>query len=254
MYDKENIKNRNILLNLENIPLFEENKNTKKKNKTKIDIYYLLIYVFFFLFIKFYFLGLRGCRKKIAEKCFEFTNIIHFIKRGIETAISSILFSFGLFFIRFCKKHFIHRLIFILTYIIIIVNTQGNDFINHGTYNCILFILFDFILWIYINGLYFVILGFNGIKKKNIIFSIIILLLLISPFLFYTLRGKCINWNYGLGNTQIEYNQILDACKIKNPKKCTIGMFGSLFDLSSYMRKTCKGYQNTKIIFEQCIK
>jgi hypothetical protein len=28
-------------------------------------------------------------------------------------------------------------------------------------------------------------------------------------------------------------------------------MFGSLFDLSSYMRKTCKGYQNTKIIFDQ---
>jgi hypothetical protein len=50
---------------------------------------------------------------------------------------------------------------------------------------------------------------------------------------------------------QIEYNQNLDACKIKIPKKCTIGMFGSLFDLSSYMRKTCKGYQNTKIVFDQ---
>ena len=251
--ENENIKNFNFLLNLENVPLFEVNKNMKKKNKIKIDLYYLLIYAFFFLSIKFYFLGLRGCRKKVAEKCHEFTNIIPYIKRGIETAISSLLFSFGLFFISFFKKYFIHKLIFILTYIIIIVNTQGNDFINHGTYNCILFILLDLICWIYINGLYFVILGFQNIKKK-IIFSIIILLFLISPIFFYIIRGKCINWNYGLGNIQIEYNQSLDACEIKIPKKCTIGMFGNLFDLSRYMRKTCKGYQNTKIIFEQCIK
>ena len=247
--EDENIKN-NFLLNLENVPLFEDNKNSKKKSKIKIDIYYLLIYVFFFISIKFYFLGLRGCTNKIAEKCHEFTTIIPYIKRGIETAISSILFSFGLFFIRFFKKHFIHKLIFILTYIIIIVNTQGNDFINHGTYNCLLFILLDLICWIYINGLYFAILGFNNIKKK-IIFTIIILLLLIFPFLFYIMRGKCENWNYGLGNIQIEYNQNLDACKIKIPKKCTIGMFGNLFDLSSYFRKTCKGYQNTKIIFDK---
>ena len=250
-----NIKKRNFLLNLENVPLFGYQKIAKKKKKkiyiNKIYLHYLLIYIFFFLSIKFYFLGLRGCRKKVAEKCHEFTNIIPYIKRGIETAISSILFSFGLFFIRFFQKHFIHKIIFILTYIIIIVNTQGNDFINHGTYNCILFILLDLICWIYINGLYFVILGFNAIKKKDIIFSIIILLLLISPFLFYITRGKCINWNYGLGNVQIEYNQNLDPCKIKIPKKCTIGMFGNLFDLSSYMRKTCKGYQNTKIVFEQ---
>lgn len=247
--ENENIKN-NFLLNLEKLPLFEGNKNSKKKNKIKIDIYYLLIYVFFFVSIKFYFLGLRGCRKKIAEKCHEFTTIIPYIKRGIETAISSILFSFGLFFIRFFKKHFIHKLIFIITYIIIIVNSQGNDFINHGTYNCLLFILLDLICWIYINGLYFAILGFNNIKKK-IIFIVIILLLLISPFLFYITRGKCKKWNYGLGNIQIEYNQNLDACKIKIPKKCTIGMFGNLFDLSSYFRKTCKGYQNTKIIFDK---
>ena len=248
--EDENIKKINFLLNLENVPLFEDNKNSKKKKKIKIDIYYLLIYAFFFVSIKFYFLGLRGCRKKIEEKCQEFTTIIPYIKRGIETAISSILFSFGLFFIRFFKKHFIHKFIFILTYIIIIANTQGNDFINHGTYNCLLFILLDLICWIYINGLYFAILGFNNIKKK-IIFTIIILLLLISPFLFYITRGKCINWNYGLGNIQIEYNQNLDACKIKIPKKCTIGMFGNLFDLSSYFRKTCKGYQNTKIIFDK---
>ena len=110
--------------------------------------------------------------------------------------------------------------------------------------------LLDLIGWIYITGLYFAILGFNKIKKK-IIFTIIILLLLISPFLFYITRGKCINWNYGLGNIQIEYNQNLNACKIKIPKKCTIGMFGNLFDLSSYFRKTCKGYQNTKIIFDK---
>ena len=163
----ENIKKKIFLLNLENVPLFEDNKNTNKKSKTKLHINYLLIYVFFFLSIKFYFLGLRRCCKKVGENCQEFITIIPYIKRGIETAISSILFSFGLFFIRFFKKHFIHKIIFILTYIIIIVNTQGNDFINHGTYNCILFILLDFICWIYINGLYFVILGFNTIKKKE---------------------------------------------------------------------------------------
>ena len=28
-------------------------------------------------------------------------------------------------------------------------------------------------------------------------------------------------------------------------------MLSNLFDLSSYMRKTCKGYQKPKIIFEQ---
>ena len=248
--ENENKKKKFFLLNLENEPLFEENKIGKKKNKIKIDIYYLLIYVFFFLSIKFYFLGLRGCRNKVSEKCQEFADTIEYIKRGIETAISSILFSFGLFFIRFFKKHFIHKLVFIITYIIIIANTQGNDFINHGTYNCILFILLNLICWIYINGLYFSILGFNANSKK-IIFPIIILLLLISPFLFYIIRSKCINWNYGLGNIQIEYNQSLDACKIKIPKKCTIGMFGGLFDLSSYMRKTCKGYQNSKIVFDK---
>ena len=246
------MKMKNFLFNLENGPLFEDNKNIKKKNKTKIDIYYLLIYSFFSFSIKFYFLGLRGCKEKIAEQCHEFNDITPYIKRGIETAISSILFSFGFFFIGFFKKHFIHKLIFILTYIIIISNTQGNDFIKHGTYNSILFILLDLICLIYINGLYFVILGFNTIKKNFV--SIIILFLLISPFLFYIMRGKCINWNYGLGNIPIEYNENLDSCKIKNPKRCTIGMFGSLLDFSSYARKTCKGYQNTKIVFDKYLK
>jgi len=107
--------------------------------------------------------------------------------------------------------------------------------------------LLDFICWIYINGLYFIILGL----KKKIFFSILILLLLTSPFFFYIIRSKCINWDYGLGNIQIEYNKNLDACKIKIPQRCTIGMFGSLLDLSSYIRKTCKGYHNTKIIFDK---
>jgi hypothetical protein len=86
--ENEKIKKGEFLLYLENIPLFEDNKITKKRNKKKLDIYYILIiYAFFFLSIKFYFLGLRGCRKKIAEKCHELNNIIPYIKRGIEKLI-----------------------------------------------------------------------------------------------------------------------------------------------------------------------
>lgn len=229
-----------------------ENKNIKifiKNNKIKSIIKYLLIYALFCLSLIFYFLGLGGC-KSVLDRCIAFTNIKMYIKKGFETAFSSFLFSFTIFFIIYFKKKFFHILIFIMIYIIIFINTQGNDFIRHGTYNCILFLSL-FLIWsIYIYGIYFVILGFNS-SKKNKLLTIIILLLLISPLIFYITRTKCIEWNYGLGNIEIEYDVNFDSCKIINPVFCTIGMFGNLFDLSSYVRKSCKGYNNEKKIFDK---
>ena len=224
-------------------------KNNKKKLRLKIDIFHLIIYGLFCISITYYFLGLRGC-ETVLNQCKEFTEINSYIKRGFETAYSSSLFSLAIFFIIFFKKNFIHILIFILIYIIIFINTQGNNLIKHGTYNCILFILLNIIFLIYIIGFYFSILEFKGNKKQKLC-AIIIILLLISPFLFFILRSKCINWNYGLGNIEIEYNINLDGCKIKNPNFCTIGMFGTLFDLSTYLRKSCKGYNNDKKTFSK---
>ena len=237
------------LIGFENI---NKNNNIKffdKKNKIRINKYLLLIYGLFYLSIIFYFLGLRGCKSALT-KCQAFTDIEMYIKRGFETAFSSILFSFSIFFIIYFKKKYIHILLFIVIYIIIFINTQGNDFIRHGTYNCILFLSLILIWLIYMSGIYFIILRFIG-NKKNKLFAILILLLLISPFIFYITRTKCIKWNYGLGNIEIEYDTNFDSCKITNPFICTIGIFGNLFDLSSYIRKTCKGYNNKKKIFDK---
>ena len=66
----------------------------------------------------------------------------------------------------------------------------------------------------------------------------------------YFIRIKCINWNLGLGSIEIEYEPNYDSCKIKTPSLCTIDMFGNLFDLSLYLRKTCKGYNKDKITFD----
>ena len=91
----------------------------------------------------------------------------NYINRGLETAFSTFLFSLTIFIIFFFKMHFIHILIFILIYIIIFIYTQGKDLINHGTYNCILFLLLNIIFLIYIFGVYFIILGFIGNKKQK---------------------------------------------------------------------------------------
>ena len=237
------------LTGFENI---NKNNNIKffvKRNKIKINKYLLLIYGLFYLSIIFYFLGLRGCKSTLSE-CQAFTDIEMYIKRGFETAFSSILFYFSIFFIIYFKKKYIHILVFIVIYIIIFINTQGNDFIRHGTYNCILFLSLILIWLIYMSGIYFIIVRFISNKKKKF-FAIMILLLLISPFIFYITRTKCIKWNYGLGNIEIEYDTNFDSCKITNPFICTIGIFGNLFDLSSYIRKTCKGYNNEKKIFDK---
>ena len=223
-------------------------KIIKKYKKKYIYIYHLLSYGLFYISIKFYFLGLRGC--KVLEQCNMFNNITGYIQRGIETAYSSSLFALAIFCEFFFKKNSVHTVIFIIIYIIIFINTQGNNLMNHGTYNCILFIVLNIIFLIYIYGIYFVILGFKSNKKQKIC-ATIILLFLIFPFIFYITRSKCINWNYGLGNIEIEYNINLDSCKINNPNICTIGMFGNLFDLSVYLRKSCKGYNNDQKTFEK---
>ena len=223
-------------------------KIIKKYKKKYIDLHHLLSYGLFYLSIKFYFLGLRGC--KVMDQCIIFNNIAGYIERGIETAFSSCLFSFAIFYIFFFKKNYFHMLIFFIIYIIIFINTQGNNLMNHGTYNCILFIALNIIFLIYLYGVYFVIIGFKSNKKQKIC-ATITLLFLIFPFIFYISRSKCTNWNYGLGNIEIEYNITLDSCKIKNPNICTIGMFGNLFDLSRYLRKSCKGYNNNKKTFEK---
>ena len=236
---------------LENDKSGENSKKLEKKNnnKLKIDIHHLLIYSLFSLSITYYYLGLRGCETSF-EECQANTDINVYIERGFETAYSSVLFSFAIFFISYFKKKFIHILIFISIYVIIFITTQGNDFIRHGTYNCILFLAFIVICWLYINGCYYIIKSIRG-NKKHRICAIIIAFFLIFPFAFYFIRTRCVKWNYGLGNIEIEYDINIDGCKIKNPNKCTIGMFWSLFDLSAYLKRTCKGNNNDKKTFEK---
>ena len=230
----------------------DNNDNSKKllkKNKLVIDIIDVLIYGFYSLSISLYFLGLRGC-ETVGDQCQIFTEIERYIRRGFETAFSSVFFSLSIFLIIYFKKKFIHIPIFSIIFVFIIMNTQGNTFMQHGTYNSILFILLLVIFWIYISGISFIIKGFKSNKKRKLL-SIIILFILLFPFIFYIIRTKCINWNYGLGNIEIEYDPNYDSCKIKTPSLCTIGMFGNLFDLSLYLRKSCKGYNNDKKTFDK---
>ena len=253
--DKESGKKIKFWKLSESVIQLEESKplkfmKTKKffaKIKSKADIYYLLIYVLFLISIIYYFLGLKGCK---GDHCQTDNNIKFYIRRGLETAISSLFFAFSIFLVIFYKKHFIYILIFVLIYIIIFINTQGNDFLHHGTYNCILFVILAVVSLLYMNGVYNIIKGIKGNMKQKIC-SLIVAFLLIFPFFFYTLRTKCFKWNYGLGDIEIEYNINFDSCKIKNPNKCTIGLFGNLFDLSSYIRRTCKGHHNSKKTFDK---
>ena len=200
-----------------------------EKIKSKIDISYLLIYALFFISLIYYYLGLKGCDNE--ELCQIDNDEKMLLKRGFQTAYSSVFFTFSIFFLIYSKKNLMHPIIFVLIYTVIFQNTQGNDFLKHGTYNCALFIALSIIIFIYLSGVSYIIKGIMGnIIKK--LFSVIIALLLIFPYIFYVLRTKCIKWNYGLGNIEIEYDINLDSCRIINPNKCTIGMFGNLFDLS----------------------
>ena len=219
-----------------------------KKIKSKIDRYYLLAYALFFISLIYYFLGLQGCDK--GALCQVDTDEKVYLKRGFQTAYSSVFFTFSIFFLIYFKKHFIHLVAFTLIYIIIFMNTQGNDFLNHGTYNCALFITLSVIIFIYLKGISYIIKAIKGNIKQKIC-SIIIAFLLIFPYLFYAVRTRCDKWNYGLGKVEIEYDINLDSCQIQKPNKCTVGMFGNLFDLSSYFRKTCKGHHNDKKTFEK---
>ena len=230
-------------------------KSTKflnfEKIKSKIDISYLLIYALFFISLIYYYLGLKGCDNE--DLCQIDTDEKMYLKRGFQTAYSSVFFTFSIFFLIYSKKNLMHPIIFVLIYTVIFQNTQGNDFLKHGTYNCALFIALSIIIFIYLSGVSYIIKGIMGnIIKK--LFSVIIAFLLIFPYIFYVLRTKCIKWNYGLGNIEIEYDINLDSCRIINPNKCTIGMFGNLFDLSSYSSKGCKGHHNDKKTFEKYLK
>ena len=212
---------------------------------------FLMIYILLIISIVLYLFSLKGCNDEL-YRCLTHRGFIDLIKRGIFTGMSAISFSLVIMLTKLSKMNYINYFIYIFLYTTIFFFSQGTDIKNHGTYNCILFVLIT-VLLIIVFYLFYLLIKFLN-YYDNLLSKIIVFLILLSLFLFIIHKSNCSNWEYGLGNLKIDNDKNENICEIEKPKYCTIQIFDGLLDFSKLFRKTCEGYGNSKEKFIQYIR
>ena len=231
------------------INYIKENKYCKRYFLNKND---LIILAMNLISIISYNIGLMPCEKDPSE-CTIKHGLIFYVKIGVFTLLSAILYTIFIVITLYKCKHFLHYLYSLPVFIHFITTYHGAETVDHGLYNSIGWIL-SLILLVPLFLFTFVI--FNLIAKKKyirigIIFSVILLIFMI----YNNLPGfSCDYWPLGLNNTRINNDLNTYPCHILIPgkNKCYLKKFEGVFDLSKMMRPSCsaeKIIKNEKKIF-----
>ena len=212
---------------------------------TKIFIKnYFFIYLIFISSISFYYTSLIGCTSTFQD-CQSLRYLRYYFNLAYLLLVSCIFFGLALTIHIIRRLNKINYLIFFSTYFYIFYKTQGTDFANHGTYNCISFIIFlpvtmcVFFL-IYKLGSY----CYNGERKKW--FFIIVALIFSAIFLYH--RTRCNHFYDGLGGEKINNDPNSDGCEFVLPPTCGLDLFSGLFNVN-ILRPRCEGVNDKKEVF-----
>ena len=231
------------------IQSIKENKYCKAYLLNKKD---LILFTMIIISIILYKIGLMPCEKDPSE-CTIKHGIIFYIKIGVFTILSAILYGIFIVITLYKCKHFLHYIYSLPVFFHFITTYQGADTIDHGLYNSIGWIFSQILL---IPIFLFTVSIMNLIAKKKyvrigIIFSVILLIIII----YNNLPGfSCDFWEYGLNNTKINNDRNIYPCHILIPgkNKCYLKKFEGVFDLSKIFRPSCsadKIIKNEKKVF-----
>ena len=203
------------------------------------------VYYLFFLSILFYLLSLKGCHLTFNE-CALHTMIPEYFKLGVLLILSSLFFGVLISIQIISRLNYINYFLFFITYIIIFIFTQGNDFSHHGTYNNIIFILFCPIFSIIFYIIYIVSVYILNLELKKLLVS---LLFIFNVITFFFSNTKCLKFYEGIGGEKLINSKELNKCFIKKPRYCGYDFLSGLFDFSYFRKKTCSGFNDRKNIF-----
>ena len=208
----------------------------KKTLFTKTNLFLLILNIAGILCYNY---SLMTCESD-ATICTLKQGLFFYVKIGIFTFLSAICFSIYASIAFYYNKYYFHYLYIIPPYLNFIKNNTGTDVTNHGLYNSIGWIIFNFLL---ISLILIILKIYYLIKYKNyktVLFIIISIFWVI--IYFNTLPGfSCDFWAYGLNNTRIDNDKNKYACEVMMPgkDKCYLKKYDGVFDFSRIFRPSC---------------
>ena len=213
--------------------------------KNGLLLAYSIKYSLFLTSIILYVASLKGCYDSI-KVCSSHEKVVEYYTLGVFLIISSLLFGVLIFINILCKSKCFENLIFFLTFFSIFYFTKGTDFVNHGTYNSVIFILF-FPFFSFFSLIIYLILTFcynYEIKKLLILF-----LLFLLTLIFFITKFNCEHFYDGMGEIKLINDKNINKCFIKKPKICGKNFLSGLFDINYFRKKGCIDSRNKKSIF-----
>ena len=214
-------------------------------NKYKHFVLPITVYALFLASVILYLASLKGCFLSI-KICSGYEKIKTYFKLGVFLIVSSMLFGILICLQIIFRLRCINILFFFLIYFIIFFFTQGTDFAHHGTYNCIIFLLFFpiFSLFSFIINLIF-----NYCIKLEFKKLLILFLSFLYIITYININTNCEKFYDGLGGIKLTNDEKINKCFIKKPRKCGQKFLSGLFDVNYFRKKGCEGYNDQKKVF-----
>jgi hypothetical protein len=160
----------------------------------------------------------------------------------LVVALSALCFTiqiFLTFFRKVCYKYLIINILVIM--FLCYVYDTGSDLIHHGAYNRILLFISMF-LWSLCITLGYVL--YKAFRKfpSTVVFGVFCLFIIIYIHLHTVFKTSCKDWSKGFKNTHILNTNAM--CQIQPPNVCYYRILDGYFDISSYLKISCKTDQN----------
>ena len=215
----------------------------------KTYLYECFIFVLFLISYIVYNISLESCYKG-EETCGN--NMKWIYKKLTEIIIASEIISFLIATIicKFSSKlHLIHL---ILIFAKFVQHDHTFNFVHHGMYNFITFLLLLSLNLLIILIIKFLIYAFKF--KKEIITNakIMIIFLFLLMYTFKIPNFICDDWDKGLNNTHIDNNEDEYGCNIIKPKYCQYKIFSRFQDYTKILGIDCseKKSNSRKVILK----
>ena len=208
----------------------------KKNYLTKMNLFFLILNISGILFYNY---SLMTCESD-ATICTLKQGLFFYVRIGILVLLSAICFSIITSIAFYYNKYYFHFLYTMPPYLYFIKNYTGTNTLDHGLYNSLGWIIFNFLL---ISIILIILKMYHLIKYKNYKTTLFIIISIILVIIYFnTLPGfSCDFWSYGLNNTKIDNDKNRYACELMIPgkNKCYLKKMDGIFDFSRIFRPSC---------------
>ena len=181
------------------------------------------------------------------EKNYHNYNVYFYYPMTLLSLIKCISSGVIIGFIIFCmyaKWIFLEHLIYILiVYIILITKNYGSNILNHGQYNCAIFLIFSILIFLILLSIHMIYRFSRTIKYLYLIIAIFTLF--ICFLICYNYKDKyeqkyaCDKWNITLNSTYILDNEDSKCNIIKPQGLCYMDKLYNYFDLTLVNQINC---------------